>query len=251
MAMKAINIISKNEYQGLNQLLLMTRNYKNTHWGTFRQFKSLGISIKKGEKGTPINYYNKIKNKEESKSKEEPPKYKNNSFAKVYYVFNIEQTQDYREETRKKDPKTKIEKNQFLENLIKKINPKIIHDNKAQAFYSSKEDLINIPESNYFKTKEGYYSTLFHELIHWTSHKDRCNRKLSYDQKTQEYAYEELIAELGSSFLNAHFSITLQPRESHESYIKSWLKLLENDHKYIFKASSEANKAYQYILSLL
>ncbi|MGN0192544.1 MAG: zincin-like metallopeptidase domain-containing protein, partial [Candidatus Gastranaerophilaceae bacterium] len=95
-----------------------------------------------------------------------------------------------------------------------------------------------------FKDNEGYYSTLLHEMTHWTGHKDRLNRLNKYD--IEDRAYEELIAEIGASFLCAEFGITPNI-DNNASYINSWLQALSNDKNFIFKASHEATKAVNYI----
>ena len=103
-----------------------------------------------------------------------------------------------------------------------------------------------MPFKSNFKDNEGYYSTLFHEMTHWTGHKDRLNRFNKFD--IEDRAYEELIAEIGASFLCAEFGI-IPNIENNTSYIASWLKALSDDKNFIFKASHEATKASNFILN--
>ena len=66
---------------------------------------------------------------------------------------------------------------------------------------------------------------------------------------TDAYAYEELIAELGSVLLMGHLRITDEPmQDNSKAYLKSWLKKLKDDPKQLWKASSEATKALKYLL---
>ena len=96
---------------------------------------------------------------------------------------------------------------------------------------------------------EGYYATLVHELTHWTGHKARLNRDFIGRFGSEAYAFEELIAELGASFLCA--DLQLSPRwHDHASYLQAWLKVLKGDKKAIFKAAAEAAKAANYLKSL-
>jgi len=90
---------------------------------------------------------------------------------------------------------------------------------------------------------------LLHELVHWTGHKSRLNRGFG-DKYTPEYAFEELIAELGSMFLvsSAGIKQTNGEFQNHASYINSWLKELKRDSNYIFRASSQASKASNFLL---
>ncbi|MEN8179882.1 MAG: zincin-like metallopeptidase domain-containing protein, partial [Pseudomonadota bacterium] len=63
-------------------------------------------------------------------------------------------------------------------------------------------------------------------------------------------ATEELVAELGACFLCADLGIAPEPRDDHSAYIKSWLKVLKNDHRAIFTAAAHAQRAAEYLHSL-
>jgi antirestriction protein ArdC len=104
-----------------------------------------------------------------------------------------------------------------------------------------------MPHYENFHTREGYYATLLHELTHWTGHPSRLNRPLGNGFATQAYAFEELIAELGASYLCSQFEIN-STIEHHASYIDSWLRVLKHDKKALFNAMKEANKACEFLL---
>ncbi len=97
---------------------------------------------------------------------------------------------------------------------------------------------------------EGYYSTLLHELTHWTGNPQRLARQ-GGKSLVINYATEELIAELGAAFLCVEFEITLTSKNTNDaSYTTSWLKaLMENKHCIMF-AASEASKAVYYLKDL-
>ncbi len=98
---------------------------------------------------------------------------------------------------------------------------------------------------------ENYYAVLLHELTHWTGGKTRLDREqVGHTTDEKKYAFEELIAELGSAFLCSHFRIKQHGREDHAMYIKSWLQALKNDKKFIFKAASQAQKAVDFLHGL-
>jgi antirestriction protein ArdC len=114
---------------------------------------------------------------------------------------------------------------------------------------SLQSDIIKMPEIGTFQSAEHYYATAFHELTHWTSDKNRCNRDISKGRfGNPDYAFEELVAELGAAFLCGNHGIKGDLR--HAGYIESWLKCLKNDPKAIFKASGLAQSAADYILAL-
>ena len=140
------------------------------------------------------------------------------------------------------------------ENFIKNTKAEIKSGDKA--CYVPSMDYITIPDKEAFintehsTATENYYTTMFHEMTHWTGHKDRCDRKLSTRFGTSEYAFEELVAELGSCFIATHLNITSSPREDHAHYLNSWIKCLEDNDDAIWKASSLANKSFDYCKNL-
>ncbi|MDD3012384.1 MAG: zincin-like metallopeptidase domain-containing protein [Candidatus Gastranaerophilales bacterium] len=127
----------------------------------------------------------------------------------------------------------------------------VIRYQGEKAYFSLSEDFINMPFKSKFKDNEGFYSTLFHELIHWTGHKSRLDRLDKLNRENHENrAFEELVAEIGASFLCAEYGI--KPNiENTSSYVASWLKELKNNPNYIFKACREANSALNYLKELV
>lgn len=94
---------------------------------------------------------------------------------------------------------------------------------------------------------EAYYSTLLHELTHWTGPAHRCDRDLSGRFGTEAYAVEELVAELGAAFLCAELGIAVEPRADHAQYLVHWLKVLKTDKRAIFTAASKAGEAVAFL----
>jgi antirestriction protein ArdC len=93
-----------------------------------------------------------------------------------------------------------------------------------------------------------YYETLCHELVHWTE----ASHRLNWDRQKPEnsYACGELIAELGGCFLASEMGLsTADNLINHAAYLKSWIAALKSDHKFIFKAASQASRAVDFILS--
>jgi antirestriction protein ArdC len=101
---------------------------------------------------------------------------------------------------------------------------------------------------NRFRDAERYYSTLAHELTHWTKHEQRLNRDFGRTRWGDAgYACEELVAELGSAFLGADLELHQEPREDNAAYIANWLEVLKNDNRAIFSASAYAQRAADYL----
>lgn len=105
-----------------------------------------------------------------------------------------------------------------------------------------------MPNKKYFKSIESYYATYFHELIHWTGLAQNLNRITTANKTSSEYAFEELVAELGAAFLSAHFNIFNENIESNTAYIASWIQRLEHNPNTLWKAASHAQQAVDFLL---
>jgi antirestriction protein ArdC len=269
----AYNPITKHTYTSINQLLLsyemFQKNYSINNWMTFKQVTDLGGSIVKGEKSTHITFSeviylnkkgDKITPKEAklafSEAKAKDPTistYRDagistKRFLRYYFVFNVAQTKGLSKEIT--EPQlaklSHKDRSKLADEIMKihRINVKHVAGNSAH--FEVNNDIIQMPFIEQFNSTESYYATLFHEMIHWTGHNKRLNRQLKTKDKT-DYAFEELIAELGSAFLCAHFQLPAS-LTSTTAYIKSWLAALQNDHSYILKAVGHAERAMNFLL---
>lgn len=250
-----INAISKKAYRGSNILQLwgvgMLRGYKSGVWATYKQWQGIGAQVRKGEMSTHIAFYKKMTYTDKTDSDNiADEKTKSFLMAKAYYVFNADQVDGYAVDTETETVRPNlVERMGAVETFMVATGADIQH-NEPRAFYSPMADYINMPARELFtgsKTSsatECYYSTLSHELIHWTGHNKRVGRNFGIGRT--DYAIEELVAELGAAFLCADLGIASTPRPDHAAYIASWLKALRNDNKFIFQAASTAQKACDY-----
>jgi len=232
-------------YSGINIFNLWAiatdKGYNSSKWATFKQIKTAGNKVKKGEKGSPVFFFKPIKIEDEDGEERTIP------YLKKYTVFNLEQTEQGDPTATAPEPVDKLETIERAEDFYKNLNYLTLA--KGQPSYNAQADVIQIPPMQSFISSEEFYSTLGHEYIHSTGHKTRLNRagivnKLS-KFGTELYAYEELIAELGSVLLMGHLKITDEPtQDNSKAYLKSWLKKLKDDPKQLWKASAEATKAY-------
>jgi antirestriction protein ArdC len=102
-----------------------------------------------------------------------------------------------------------------------------------------------------FRDAESYHATRADKTCHWTRHPSRLDRELGRKRFGDEgYAMEELVAELGSTFLSADLELTPELREDHAAYIASWIKVLKNDKRAIFTAASHAQRATDFLNGL-
>ena len=248
-----INPMTENKYHGINTLLLwleqQEHSYSSNEWGTFKQWKDKGAHVKKGEKSTLIIFFKQVEKKDRAEQSDEAEFY---NMLQYYWVFNADQIEGY-------EPVTGLEQGNFgtvetIKNIERFIEATgaVVEPDQNRACYSPLLDKIQMPKKELFfdngqSATENYYAVLLHELTHWTGSEDRLNRAKHVSSK-ENYAFEELIAELGSAFLCAQFGIKQHGRNDHALYLKSWLQALKNDKKYIFKASSQAQKAVDYLI---
>ena len=214
-------------------------------WLTMRQVNELGGSVIKGEKATRCIYVKPIF--ETDKTNDDSEKV-NRTMVKYYHLFNTEQCTglatgaDLCHKTGSIDFDSMLEKYQ----AESKITYVFGTDKPAYRAFS---DTIQMPREEIFDSKDDYIAVFAHELIHSTGHTSRLDRNLSgkkSDYKNVDYAFEELVAELGSAYLCTELNVA-SSIENHASYLQSWLKALENDEKFIFKAASAAQKAVSHI----
>lgn len=138
------------------------------------------------------------------------------------------------------------------ERFISDTGATIVHGGE-RAFFRPSSDSIHIPPREAFvgtatsTPAEGYYSTLCHELAHWTGVENRCNREFGKRFGDQAYAMEELVAELASAFLCADLGIADLPRADHAQYLGHWLGVMKADKKAIFTAASKASQAVEFL----
>ena len=240
------NVFSKSFYSGVNTVILWSRQSQlgaeSSQWLTFRQVQKLNGRIRKGEKATCVIFYKKItiEDKETEEEKTIP-------VLKTYPVFNLSQCEglDHLKEVPDKK-ELSFEDTKQAEELIKASQARITFSYIDRACYKSLKDQILMPKKEQFKTGEGFYSTMFHELSHWTGHSSRLDRKQGNRFGSKEYAFEELIAEISASFICCQLGFKYSTQ--HSAYVQSWIEVLKEDKTAIFRASSQAQKASEFIL---
>ncbi|MFN3361293.1 MAG: ArdC family protein [Pseudanabaenaceae cyanobacterium] len=246
-SLKFQNLISGHIYTGWNPMIcaidVYLYNYSSPFFVGFNQAKEKGWRIKKGSKSTWIIFCS-VKEEDDIE----------NRFYKWFQVFNVDCLDDSDSDEKLADlirdrqlkPKDGKKKIKTVEEFIESHNPTIRYGGNS-ACYISSIDEIEMPRFENFSSTEGFYATLLHELTHWTGHKSRLDRNLGSKFASKEYAYEELIAELGAALLCNNFEIE-NNIENHASYIGGWLTILKENKKALFNAMKEAKLAVEFLL---
>lgn len=216
----------------------MGNGFQSNEWATYKQWTEKGAQVQKGSKGTHIVFFKPVEGRKNSETGESEAGY---CVLRGYVVFNASQT-DYKHAA----PVVPADFDPLpaCEQFISKTGAVITHGGDA-AFYMPSQDRVQLPNKASFNAPASYYATAFHELTHWTGAKHRLERTFGEKFGNPEYAFEELVAELGAAFLCADHGIQGELR--HAGYIGHWLKACREDKKAIFKASALAQKAADFL----
>jgi antirestriction protein ArdC len=248
------NAFTGDAYRGINTLVLWSasrnRGYSSSYWATYRQWEDLKARVRKGEKATAVVFYKRVPvEAEDARTGEAVEDYR--LIARMYFVFNAAQTDGWIEPER--SVQNMVAPHEEIENFVAATGADIRQGDIAAYFRAS--DYIAVPHRERFvgsdtsSPTESYYSTIFHELIHWTGHWSRLSRNLSGRFGSADYAMEELVAELGAAYLCSEFFVLHMPRKDHAAYIGEWLDVLKADRRAIFTASSAALKAVEFLMT--
>ena len=247
------NGLSSRQYNGINALNLFlegqARGFSDCRHMTFLQASEAGYKIRKGAKSMPVYFFKKLEIEERDQQTGDATK-KSIPYLTEYRVFNVEDIQGF--EAGKVEPPT-WQPLAFVDEMVKRLGVTVVHGNGDRSCYVEATDTIKLPMPGTFSSREAMAGVIAHECAHSTLHPSRRNcrqRSTSAQRKTDpslEYAREELIAELSSTFLSAETGIA-GSMDNHVAYLASWLKVLKNDKHEIFRAASEASKIVSYML---
>lgn len=237
--------IAGRQYRGANAFWLLmaqqAHGYARPLWLTFKQALDHGGNVRKGEKGTAVFFW-----KFDAREDKDTGEIKRSVMVRQYTVFNIAQC-DNLEIPALQPTKPLFERIEAAEALAAGTGA-VIHFGGARAFYSPTRDEVHMPAREAFRSADGLYSTLFHELGHWTGHSSRLAREYGKRFGDEAYAFEELVAELTAAFVCGSQGFASVEREDHAAYLGSWLKVLKQDSRAFITAAAHAQRAADLIL---
>ena len=242
-------------YNGINTLILASSLYTSRVFATYKQIRQNGGQVRKSEKGTTVVFW-KISLYEDKVSLEE----KKSFLLRFYTVFNSEQADFDDEGNQKIACLNDMVANRMNQRQTKAEDiiggmpspPHIINTSSDdKAYYSPSQDLVHVPDIACFESSDQYYQVMFHELIHSTGHHTRLDRFPDESKYfgNMEYSKEELVAELGSSYLTVISGCKWNQRNS-AAYIASWASKLRDNKQWIVWAATRAEKASNFILDI-
>ena len=244
------------KYQGFNQLLLMMHqdlvlSTFDSRWMTFLNARNNGYTVKAGSKGVTIKHYSEVPLDENRKiiPPEQRGVVKPASYipqVRYFTVFNGSQINGIPQLLEPVLDKVKI--HETAQTLLDTSKAVILHDQRDRCFYRPSSDEIHLVPKEQFDSTANYYSTALHELAHWTGHEKRLAREIAHPKGSEQYAKEELRAEIGSFMLCRALEVDFSPQDS-AAYVKSWSSNLKDKPEEIFKACYEADTIKNYCLA--
>lgn len=245
------NLASGKNYRGVNVWMLGCAGFTSPYFVSYKQAQDLGGQVRKGEKSQIAVFWKMLDKKGEDGAQpgEVSSKDRQVPMLRYYHVFNVTQCDglEYPAPEIRLPDFNPIAEAERLANAFPL--PPQLTSNEQRAFYSRSEDRVNMPDKRTFETEEAYYGTLFHELTHATGHESRIGRLQDSKSgfRSTSYAKEELIAEMGASFMSALAGIEGRTIDNSAAYINSWLGRLKDDRKLVVTAAAAAQKAVDYM----
>jgi putative DNA primase/helicase len=256
-----LNPVSNRRYRGGNLLNLwltsMNRGWNDPRWMTYKQATEQGAQVRRGERGSRIVFVQSTRqvpvvNEQGNLVRDEEGNVKTKNvlldrpIIRQSFVFNgtqIDGLPPRESNTRTFEPLDAAEK------ILSGSGATIRHDQLSRAFYRPSTDSIHMPLRSQFETADLYYATALHELCHWTGHESRLARLSSAPFGSEEYAKEELRAEIGSLLLTREIGITDDSTRA-IGYLSSWVSLLEEQPRAILTACADAEQIRSYLMAL-
>lgn len=237
-----INVRSGRPYRGVNIFLLGISEYGDPRWGTYKAIREAGGNVLKGEKATWIILWKPVQ-KRDGKNGDDQAAGESYLLLRSYAVFNAEQA-DGLDAFKMEYEHQPIERAQMIVDGF--VSAPAVLFGGGVASYSPSKDLVRCPQMGQFVTREGYYSTLYHELVHSTGHESRLKRLEPALFGTDPYAREELVAEMGAAMLCGIAGINNEDQSA--GYVDHWLGRIRDDKKFVVQAAAQAQKAADLIL---
>lgn len=246
-ANRPMNPVTGRAYRGINTVMLamspLSFTSADPRWCTLKQANDRGWKIRKGEKSTVIFFYKPLELRNGDKDDEGG---KTIPLLRTYLVFHASQIEGIPEFIPAGAPKPVFERVADADAIIKASGVRV-ELGGDRAFYRASTDHIQMPPDEAFHSPEAWAATILHELGHATGAEHRLDRDLTGRFGSTAYSREELRAELASLFVGEALGLPTDV-PNHASYVKSWIDMLKNDKRELFRAAADAQRIADYIL---
>lgn len=240
------NAVTDRPYSGINIMLLnlvaIERGFADPRWLTFKNAGQLGGHVRKGEKGVGIVFW-QIKTIGQHHDNGSDDDRNDIPLLRMFTVFNVQQCTGLDLSPLEVSAGNTGTENPDAEKILELAD---LRHGGTEAYYSKTGDFIVMPDRETFENLGFYYSTFYHEIVHWSGHPSRLDRKFGNRFGDHHYAFEELVAEIGSAYLGSATGIPFENMR-HPEYVNFWLKILGEDIRAIFSAASKGHVAAVFV----
>jgi len=246
-------------YKGFNIVALWAaaaeRQHAHRHWFSFKQAQALGGHVRRGERATHITFYAApgtpvASDDTTTDATSVAPR---RAVLRSYAVFNAAQIDNLPAHFYATPSPVNDCDDAALATRFAAV-PAFLTHGGARACYNPTTDTMSLPPRHSFVSTAQYFSTLLHELAHWSGHPTRLARDAFINpgpRSTAAYAREELVAELTAAFLGAELGLPVDHLEDHAAYLDHWLKMLDREPGALLTAASHAQRAADFLRPLL
>lgn len=263
---RPVNATTGKPYRGINNMMLSymaeQRGYADPRWCTYNQAQERGWQVRKGEKSARVEYwaYYDLKDKkmlswpEARKRVKEDPAYIQNLQlrCRCYTVFNAEQMDGIP----KLEPAARTDIGQLRQQRDTLLTNMGVdyREQGSQPYYSPAADCVVLPPEATFESTYAYMATFLHECGHATGHETRLNRDMTGAFGSEDYAREELRAEIASAFTAQALGMELtedqlaDQTQLHMAYVQHWASVIRDAPEELFRAIHDAEKISDYLL---
>lgn len=253
-------------YHGANVLLLwdaaIEEGYASPVWLTYKQAASLGAQVRKGERAVLCAHFERREGRgttpgsvdsrsDDDGAQDDGATQPGALLCMPFWLFNVAQIDGLPSEVVEAASTSPVCSHPPVERALRLLggsNATIRHG-FDRAMYVPALDEIRLPWPKRFTSSEAYCATALHELVHHSGHPSRLHRQFGQRFGDAAYAFEELVAELGSAFVMGHCGLVEATLEGHAAYLDSWLQVLRHDRTPIFTAARHAGAAFDFILA--
>ena len=244
-----MNPTTGKSYRGSNMLHLWSlqeeRDLRDNRWLTYKQTASVGAQVRRGEKSALVKYWDWSAVEEAKRSDDAARIEQARPRAFYAHVFNASQIEGL-PELERPSLRPEPEIHAACERVIRDSGAIVRHDGRNRAYYQPSSDTIHLPPRDAFRSQSDLYAVTLHELAHWTGYPTRLQRDLSGAFGSLDYAREELIAEVSSMAMGERLQVGHDPTQ-HAAYIQSWIHLLRDDPKELFRAAAAAERVVEFL----
>lgn len=249
------NAVTGRRYRGINVLMLGMTGLifagTDPRWLTYRQAEARGWQVRRGERGSRVFFFRKLLVADERGATDGREDGEDGTRAvpllRAFTVFHASQVDGIPPFAAPRPEEVAWRTPEAAE-IIMRGSGAVFREGGDRAFYCPASDHIQMPPRGSFETPEAFAATALHELGHWSGAPSRLARDLTGRFGSHAYSQEELRAELASCFIAGELGLPCDV-PNHASYVASWLRVLKDDKREIFRAAADAQRIADYLLA--